>query len=120
MRITEVPIIFAALSLSACVSGGASLPEGAVEVDENRVAALEAPNGVPYDMATYIVPFQNPYYITVKPSTTNMSFENGHGIAARAATAYIEPRGCTESLSRIEEQDRFNASTNTWTIVVGC
>lgn len=113
-------ISICAAVLSGCMGNTAALPERSVEVTENRLANFKAPNGVTYDMRTYIIPFENPYYITVSPATTNASFENGNGIAARTAIAYITPRGCTSKPRRIADRDVFDASNNAWTIVISC
>ena len=67
---------------AACDSGGGFLPEGAVEVTENRVNDFRGPSGAFYDMRTYVVPFEQPYYITVSSARRVLAFER----AGRAAS----------------------------------
>ncbi len=115
-----VGILLSAALLSGCLGSAPVLPDRSVEVTENRLDNFKAPNGVMYNMRTYIVPFENPYYITVSPTVSIGSFENGNGIAARTALAYIKPRGCTSKPRRIADKDIFDATNNAWTIVISC
>ncbi|MEL6681488.1 MAG: hypothetical protein AAFQ09_02440 [Pseudomonadota bacterium] len=110
----------AAIGLAACEGGGGFLPEGAVELPENRVNSFRAPSGAFYDMRTYVVPLQQPYYITVRSARRTLSFERDGRSAGAAAAAYIQTRGCTGPLSRLSSQDKYDSANKVWTIVISC
>jgi len=112
--------VCAVAALSACSQSGGILPEGAVEVTENRVNDYPSPDGALYDMRTYVVQFEKPYYITVAPAGRTFAFEHERNSAGRAAGAYIQSRGCTGPISRLSRQDVYSPSDQTWTIVISC
>lgn len=119
MRKTTL-VAIATVGLAACAVGGGFLPDDAVEVTENRVNSFRAPSGAFYDMRTYVVPDEQPYYITVRSSRRTLAFERDGRSASSAAAAYIETRGCTGPLSRLSSQDRFDSTNQVWTIVIAC
>lgn len=110
----------AAVVLGACSTAGGTLPEGATEVTENKVSNYTGTDGRRYDLRTYIVPFENPYYITVTPAGRSLAFENSVRIASSTAAAYIKSRGCTGNISRLSSQDVYDGASKTWTIVISC
>lgn len=110
-----------AVCLSACAGGaGGILPDGAVEIKENRVGGFTSSNGARYAMRTYTAPSDGFYYITVTPAGRSLSFENNGRSAGSAAAAYIRQRGCTDNLSRLSSRDVYDPSSTTWTIVISC
>ncbi len=106
--------------LTACEAGGGFLPEGAVEVTENRVNDFLSPTGARYDMRTYVVPFERPYYITVRSARRTLTFDQDSRSASAAAAAYISTRGCDGNLSRLSSQDKYDSANEVWTIVISC
>lgn len=73
------------------------------KVDENH-AELER-GGKTYVLDSYIVLFEQPYYIHVRA-------KDGQALDAADAEAlaseYIQPRGCTQPLERRKDLDRSN------------
>ncbi|QVM93699.1 hypothetical protein JYG34_12040 [Pseudomonas entomophila] len=74
-------------------------------------------NGVRYTLDSYIIPFQNPFYISVqrddgKPLSVSE--------AANVAQPYIEPRGCTAPVVRRADLDRSNGAKTQWLIGIEC
>ncbi|KRG63753.1 hypothetical protein ABB26_11140 [Stenotrophomonas humi] len=73
------------------------------KVDENH-AELER-GGKTYVLDSYIVLFEQPYYIHVRT-------KDGQALDAADAEAmaaeYIQPRGCTQPLERRKDLDRSN------------
>ncbi len=111
----------AAVALTACSNaGGGTLPDEAVEVTENRVDGYVGTDGRRYDMRTYTVSQDSPYYITVTPAGRSLAFENGARVASSTAAIYIKSRGCAGNLSRLSSQDVYDAADKTWTIVISC
>lgn len=115
-------VVSAALmaGLAACSVGGGLLPENAVEVTENRVNGFVGSDGRTYNMRTYRVPSQAPFYITVKAAGRQLAFESAGRVAGSTAARYIQSRGCTGNLSRLSSRDVFDPASNTWTIVIRC
>lgn len=109
-----------AVVLAACSGGGGFLPDDAVEVTENRVDSFVGPSGAFYDMRTYVVPFEEPYYITVRSARRTLAFDRAGRAAGSAAAAYIRTRGCDGNLSRLSSQDKYDSASETWTIVISC
>ncbi|WP_373636490.1 hypothetical protein [Yoonia sp. BS5-3] len=114
--------VAAALVLGACSGGGGggTLPEGAVEVTENRVDGYLASDSRRYDVRTYVVPFETPYYITLTPAGRTFGFAEAGRLAGSTAAQYIKTRGCTDTLSRLASQDVYDPVSDTWTIVISC
>jgi hypothetical protein len=84
-------------------------------VDENR--AVLSKGEVAYQLDSYVVPFQQPYYVHVKRTDGKaMSKENAVGISLE----YIRPRGCTEPPKRVEQLDRSNSDKSEWIVGVAC
>ncbi len=86
-----------------------------VLVEENRTNIEKG--GVLYNLDSYIMPFQQPYYITVKRGDNKkLSLESAEKIAVK----YIKPRGCTVPLVRRPDLDKSNANHTQWLIGVSC
>ncbi len=70
-----------------------------------------------YVLDSYIIPFEQPYYILVRQ-------QNGKPFSKHAATVvaldYIQPRGCTQPLQRLEDLDKQNADGSAYLIGVAC
>lgn len=86
-----------------------------VFVKENH--ATIAKDGNSYILDSYIVPFQQPYYITVK---RNDNKPVSLAEASEIAEEYIKPRGCTEPLARRPDLDKSNTDKTQWLIGVEC
>ncbi|MDP8162539.1 hypothetical protein QJU89_04480 [Pasteurella skyensis] len=73
--------------------------------------------GNTYMMDTYIVPFENPYYIRVlkkgKASITKKE-------AVEVSKYYIKPRGCTQPIKRMPDLDKYNTDKTKWLIGISC
>jgi len=84
-------------------------------VDENH-ANLKIGN-VSYTLDSYIVMFQQPYYVKVKRDDNRpMRLEE----AVKVAKEYIQPRGCTEPLARRADLDKYNSDKSQWLIGISC
>ncbi|MGE8224915.1 MAG: hypothetical protein ACN6RK_03920 [Stenotrophomonas sp.] len=75
-----------------------------VKVDENHAELEHA--GRSYALDTYIVMFQQPYYIHVR-ATDKQALVSDELVDM--ASEYIKPRGCTQPLERRSDLDRSNA-----------
>ncbi|MCR4942390.1 MAG: hypothetical protein K5978_06345 [Campylobacter sp.] len=86
-----------------------------VLVDENH-AEIKQNNRI-YILDSYIIPFEQPYYIFVK-SKDNKKFEldEVHDMAIE----YIKTRGCTSPLKKREDLYMKNNEQTTFIIVVEC
>ena len=109
-----------AAALAACSSGGGILPDGAVELSENRVSRFTGSDGRFYDMRTYMVPNDNVFYVTVAASGRQLAFEEGKRNAGSTASAYIRQRSCSGDFSRLSSRDVYDPASKVWTIVVRC
>ena len=86
-----------------------------VLVEENH-ADIEK-EGIVYNLDSYIVLFQQPYYITVKrEDNKKLSLK----AAEKIAVEYIQPRGCTTPLVRKPELDKSNSNQTQWLVGVAC
>ncbi len=113
--------VCAAVIMSACSGGdGGILPDNAVEVTENRVSNYTGADGRRYNLRTYIVPPESPFYITVAHSGRALAFETAGRTASSTAATYIRSRGCTGNMSRLSSQDVYDPASKTWTIVISC
>lgn len=84
-------------------------------VDENH--AVIAKNEINYVLDSYIAPFQQPYYITIKRQDNKpMSLDESVDVAVE----YIKPRGCTEPLVRRPDLDKSNADQTQQLVGVSC
>lgn len=84
-------------------------------VDENHVNLTI--NKVAYTLDSFIVPFEQPYYVRVKRDDSKpLTLEQAVAIAEE----YIQPRGCTEPLVRREDLDKFNSNKSQWIIGIAC
>jgi len=106
--------------LAGCSAGGGVLPEGAVEVTENQVNGYVGADGRVYNMRTFVVPPESPFYITVQAAGRQLAFEQAGRVAGSTAARYIQSRGCPGNLSRLSSRDVFDPSSNTWTVVIKC
>ena len=110
-----------AVALWGCASGGEGiLPEGATEIEENRVNRYVAPDGSRFNMRTYRTPLNEFFYVTVKPADRMLAFDQMRRSAGSAAAQYISSRGCEGQLSRLTSRDLYDAASNSWTIVIAC
>ncbi len=107
-RITTTVIIAAALLSASSVAADIGLVErNWVKVDENHAEVSHA--GRDYVLDTYIVMFQQPYYIHVRAKDTQ-AWETDDLLDM--VSEYIKPRGCTQALERRSDLDRSNAEGN--------
>jgi len=65
------------------------LPEGAVELPENRVSRFTGSDGRFYDMRTYMVPNDSVFYVTVAASGRQLAFEEGKRNAGSTASLAV-------------------------------
>lgn len=70
-----------------------------------------------YTVDSYIMPFQQPYYVLVR-SAAHQPIKKQE--AASIAVEYIAPRGCTTPISRREDLDDANADETQWLIGIEC
>lgn len=112
--------LFVALGLSACGTVGQNSNSinigGNLDlIDENHAEINK--NGATYVLDSYIVPFQRPYYITVKRTDgAALTLQEAESIAAE----YIAPRGCTSPLERRTDLDQHNQDQTEWMIGIAC
>ncbi|CAM4032382.1 hypothetical protein CCOS865_01438 [Pseudomonas reidholzensis] len=102
-------------SLVGCAANETLDTSRLTKVDENH-ASIEA-NGARYTLDSYIIPFNQPYFISVqrddgKPLTV--------AEAAAVAQPYIEPRGCTQPVARRPDLDKSNGSKTQWIVGIEC
>ena len=103
------------ISGSATATNATSLTQGLEKVDENYAAITV--NKEVYVLDTYIIPFQQPYYILVRKQD-GKRFSNN--IADVLAVSYIKTRGCTETLVRREDLDKSSSDSTQHLIGVAC
>ncbi len=73
--------------------------------------------GNTYMMDTYIVMFENPYYIRMlKQGRASITKEE----AVEVSIYYIKPRGCTQPIIRLPELDKHNQDKTEWMIGISC
>lgn len=92
-------------------------------VDTKRLTLVEENHAkikiesVAYTLDSYVIPFQQPYYVQVKRDDSKpMTLEE----AERVAEQYILPRGCTDPLSRRRDLDKSNSDKTQWLIGILC
>ena len=108
--------VIAASSTLGCASSTNNLDTShLVLVKENHATITKA--DISYTMDSYIVMFQQPYYITVKRNDNKPITLTE---ASEVAEEYIQPRGCTEPLSRRPDLDKSNGDKTQWLIGVEC
>ncbi|MFK5974933.1 MAG: hypothetical protein QM493_00370 [Sulfurovum sp.] len=95
-----------------------------LEASKNKKLSLVKENhaiitykGVKYVMDSYIIPFENPYYISVKRSDKK-SIRRKEAI--KVSKKYIKPRGCTSSLKHLPKLDRVSKNKTKWIIGISC
>ena len=103
------------INSSATNSNATMLTQGLEKVDENYAAITV--NKEVYVLDTYIIPFQQPYYILVRKQD-GKRFSNN--IADVLAVSYIKTRGCTETLVRREDLDKSSSDSTQHLIGVAC
>lgn len=96
-------------------SGATMLTQGIDKVDENY--AIIKANSETYVLDTYIIPFQQPYYILVRKQDGSAFSKS---IAETLATDYILTRGCTEKLVRRADLDKSTRDNTQHLISVAC
>lgn len=100
---------------SAATSITTTLTKRLDKVDENH-ATIEA-NQEFYVLDTYIIPFQQPYYILVRRQDNKRFSKN---IADVLAVDYIKTRGCNQTLVRRSDLDKSTSDGNQHLIGVAC
>ena len=100
---------------SASTSITTALTKGLDKVDENH-ATIEA-NQEFYVLDTYIIPFQQPYYILVRRQDNKRFSKN---IADVLAVDYIKTRGCNQTLVRRSDLDKSTSDGSQHLIGVAC
>jgi tetratricopeptide (TPR) repeat protein len=86
-----------------------------VLVKENH-AVLKYDN-IEYILDTYIVMFENPYYIKIeRTDKKEISKEKAIDISLE----YIKPRGCTSTIKRLPKLDKKNTNKTKWLIGISC
>jgi hypothetical protein len=74
-------------------------------------------NGIKYILDSYIVMFENPYYITIeREDKEKIDYQEAIDISMD----YIKPRGCTSPLERLPNLDKHNENKTKWTIGISC
>lgn len=91
-------------SLPGMAADSSLIERSWVKVDENHVEQEHA--GRNYVLDTYIVMFQQPYYIHVRASDQQPLVTDD---LLDMASEYIKPRGCTQPLERRGDLDRSSA-----------
>ena len=109
-------VSFLAVATLGCASQGQQIDtRGLTLVQENR-ATVEH-NGQRYTMDSFIVPFQQPYYIRVQREAPGpLSLAE----AVSVAGVYITPRGCTQPQVRRPDLDRSNSDRTQWLVGIEC
>lgn len=102
-------------SIGHASNSDALITKNLILVEENH--ATVSKDNINYILDSYIVMFQQPYYITVKREDSKPITLNE---AAEIAVEYIKPRGCTTPLSRRQDLDKFTSDKTQWLIGVEC
>ena len=84
-------------------------------IKENH-AVLKFKN-VEYILDSYIVMFENPYYISIERKDKGII---NHKDAINISIDYIKPRGCTSPLKRLPNLDKNNKEKTKWLIGISC
>ncbi len=108
-------VAVAVFNLKPALSGEPINIRNLTLVDENR--AVLSKDGIDYQLDSYIIPFKQPYYIHIKRKDGK---EISKEEAVKISTEYIQPRGCTEPLKRLEKLDKNNSDKTEWVIGVAC
>ena len=105
----KITIALAAVALlcSTAAAGQSLIAKNWMKVEENH-AQLQH-EGQDYVLDSYVVPFQQPYYIHVRAKDTQ-AWETDDLLDM--VSEYIKPRGCTQALERRSDLDRSNAEGN--------
>lgn len=70
-----------------------------------------------YLLDSYVVPFQQPFYLHVRTTDGTPIIKE---MAVQIAIDYITPKGCTEPLVRRPELDRHTPDKTEWIVGVAC
>ena len=105
--ITTTLVAASLLALPGMAAQSNLIERGWVKVDENHAELEHA--GRSYALDTYIVMFQQPYYIHVR-SKDKQPLEAAELV--EMAGEYIKPRGCTQPLERRSDLDRSSADNS--------
>lgn len=74
-------------------------------------------NKIKYILNSYIVMFENPYYITIEREDKGaITYEE----AINISIDYIKPRGCSSPLKRLPNLDKSNNEKTKWMIGISC
>lgn len=117
MKFSRFVVALATLLCSVgSVSAGDDVDTKRLTLVEENHAQLTIQN-VPYTLDSYIIMFQQPYYVKVKRDDLKpIPFE----VAVAVAKEYIQPRGCTEPISRATSLDKSNSDNSQWLIGILC
>ena len=84
-------------------------------VEENH--AEISVKGIKYILDSYIVLFENPFYITIqREDKAPIEYQE----AVDISIGYIRPRGCNSPLERLPDLDRHNEDKTKWIIGISC
>lgn len=104
-------MIFMSVSFALNASDNKNL----VLVEENHANLTY--DGVGYILDSYIVMFENPYYITIERADKGeITYEK----ASEISIDYIKPRGCTSPVERLPNLDNHNDNKTKWMIGISC
>ncbi len=105
-----------ALTLTACAANSSNIDTSHLNLVKENHAEINA-NGNKYIIDSYIIPFQQPYYILIRnDKNTPITSDIAHSIAEQ----YIKPRGCTTTISRRIDLDKSNNDHTQWIIGIEC
>lgn len=102
-------------SKSSTALPSSSMTQGLTRVDENHLVTQIGPDT--YVLDSYIIPFQQPYYILIRKQDGTSFLKP---TAESIAIDYIKPRGCTEPLKRRSDLDKQSADGSQYLIGVTC
>ena len=114
LKLASVSLL--AVASFGCASTGQQIDTRGLTLVEENHATVEH-GAQRYILDSFIVPFQQPYYIRVQREVPGPL---SSAEAVSIAKAYIEPRGCTQPLVRRPDLDRVNSDKTQWLIGIEC
>ncbi|MCL7714826.1 hypothetical protein [Stenotrophomonas mori] len=114
---TMLGLVAAGMALSAPADAAAPdlVSANWIRVEENH--AVLSSEGRDYLFDSYIVPFEQPYYIHVR-ARDGGALERAQ--AERLAEDYIRPRGCTQPLQRRPDLDAGDPAEGVLVLGIQC